>query len=557
MEGMSLTFISDFNIEALSRLVANSPAVKGITCNAAPFGQVHQSLAQLHKQKPWGAAVWTLPERTIQGFATAFNLEYIDHESVLAEVDAFAKSLIAAAGDTTLFVASWVLPIGFSGYGPLDWRPELGLKNLLARMNLRLAEKLAIASNIYMLDTDSWLAQIAAPLSPKMWYAAKVPFASKVFEKAAGDIISAIVAIKGLSRRLIVLDLDNTLWGGVIGETGWQGIRLGGHDHIGEAYKEFQKELKALSNRGIQLAIVSKNDENVALEALDNHGEMLLKRNDFAGWRINWHDKAANIVSLVEDIGLGLTSVVFIDDNPAERDRVANALPAVFVPEWPQDPTAYVTALRALSCFHPNAISKEDRDRKAMYVAERARKDVQQGVDSPEEWLKRLGTRLYISRLNTSNVTRITQLFNKTNQLNLSTRRLSESEILAWAQAPNHSLLAFSASDHFGDMGLVGIIGVEANGKQGTLTDFILSCRVMGRKVEETMLHLAACELVNLGADTMKIYYKQTARNRPTLDVLLTAGLAETEPHHFEINAAAGFPKPETVALDFATTAAP
>lgn len=260
--------------------------------------------------KPWGAAVWTLPERTIQGFATAFNLEDIDHESVLAEVDAFAKSLIAAAGDTTLFVASWVLPVGFSGYGPLDWRPELGLKNLLARMNLRLAEKLAIASNIYMLDTDSWLAQIAAPLSPKMWYAAKVPFASKVFEKAAGDIISAIVAIKGLSRRLIVLDLDNTLWGGVIGETGWQGIRLGGHDHIGEAYKEFQKELKALSNRGIQLAIVSKNDENVALEALDNHGEMLLKRNDFAGWRINWHDKAANIVSLVEDIGLGLTSVV-------------------------------------------------------------------------------------------------------------------------------------------------------------------------------------------------------------------------------------------------------
>jgi FkbH-like protein len=287
------------------------------------------------------------------------------------------------------------------------------------------------------------------------------------------------------------------------------------------------------------------------LEALDNHTEMLLRRADFAGWRINWHDKAANIAEMVEDIGLGLASVVFIDDNPAERDRVAQALPQILVPAWPQDPTAYVSALRALTCFNTASVSKEDRGRKAMYVAERSRKEIRNDVASPDEWLHRLGTRLRVSRIEPSNSARIAQLFNKTNQLNLSTRRLSEPEIIAWASEPNHSLLAFSASDQFGDMGLVGIIGVEVQGGQGQLTDFILSCRVMGRKVEETMIHLAASQAAKLGATVLRIDYLPTARNRPTLEVLQTAGLTETAPNHFEVDAAAGFPKPETVALDF------
>ena len=175
-----------------------------------------------------------------------------------------------------------------------------------------------------------------------------------------------------------------------MGETGWHGIRLGGHDHVGEAFKSFQRELKALSNRGVQLAIVSKNDENVALDAIDQHPEMLLRRADFAGWRINWQDKAANIASLTAEINLGLDSVVFIDDNPAERDRVAGALPQVLVPAWPNDPTAYVAALRSLNCFQTASVGTEDRSRKSMYVAERERKEIRLAVDSTEEWLQRL-----------------------------------------------------------------------------------------------------------------------------------------------------------------------
>ena len=551
MVGLSLTFISDFNVETLRRLLANKPGMENAALNTAPFGQVYQSLSQTAANRPWGAVVWTLPEGLFPSYARAFYLEDIDHAQVLAEVDSFSDAVLAAAQNTYVFLATWVLPPSHGGYGMLDWRAGLGLKYLLASMNLRLAEKLSRSSAVFLLDAERWFSRIAEPESPRMWYAAKVPYGLEVFAKAAQDVLRAVESVKGLSRRLIVLDLDNTLWGGVIGETGWEGIRLGGHDHVGEAFKNFQKELQALSNRGIQLAIVSKNDENVVLDALDKHPEMVLRRSDFAGWRINRQDKAANIENLIEEIGLGSAFVVFIDDNPAERDRVATALPQILVPEWPQYPTEYVAALRALDCFNTASMSHEDRSRKTMYVAERPRNEIRQQVGSLDEWLSRLGTRLRVRRVDAANSARIAQLFHKTNQLNLSTRRLSEAEILAWANQPGHTLLAFSASDRFGDMGLVGIIGVEAQGEEGRLTDLILSCRVMGRKVEETMIHMAASQLAAMGARIMKIEYLPTVRNRPTLEVLQTAGLTETTTHHFEVDVNKGFPKPESVVLDF------
>jgi len=551
MKSVSLTLISDFNIELLGRFLGNAPGMEQGAVSVAPFGQVYPSLAKMQSGDQWGIVVWTLPEKSILHFAAAFNLEEVDHAEVLGEVDRFADLIIVAGKKQKVFVASWVLPPDYPGYGILDWRPGLGVRHLLAEMNLRLANRFAGENNIYLIDSQQWMQNIAHPGSPKMWYAAKVPYAPSVFEQAAAEIISAIEAIEGFSRRLIIVDLDNTMWGGVVGETGWEGIRLGGHDHIGEAYKDFQRELKSLAQRGIQLAIVSKNDETVALEAIDQHQEMLLRRTDFAGWRINWQDKAANIMALVGELNLGLASVVFIDDNPAERDRVAKALPEVLVPEWPKDPTAYVSALRTLKCFNAASISKEDRDRKAMYVADRVRRKMNHEVDSPDEWLQRLGTQVLVSRITANNVVRVAQLFNKTNQLNLSTRRLSEKEIVAWAEMPGHAMLALSVSDHFGDMGLVGIIGVEASGGNGKLVDFILSCRVMGRKVEETLIHLAVTELAKLGAQVMNVQYLPTARNRPTLDVFHNAGLKEVSEHHFIIHVKDGFPKPDSVVLDF------
>lgn len=553
MSVITFKLISDFNAEPLARHLGNLQSAARLTVSVAPYGQVYQSLHAAADGVPvWGGIVWTLPERVIPAFSQALDFEEVDSAQCLAEVDLFADAVLHfSAAQRHNFVASWVLPPGHRGYGMLDWRPGTGIANLLARMNLRLAERLAEANNIYLLDAERWLQAAPRATSPKMWYAAKVPYVNQVFERAAADIAAAIRALSGRARKLIVLDLDHTLWGGVIGETGWEGIRLGGHDHVGEAFCDFQRALKALSNRGIQLAIVSKNDESVALEAIDRHAAMILRRDQFAGWRVNWDDKAANIATLVEELNLGLDAVVFIDDNPAERERVRGALPEVLVPEWPSDPSAYVSALHALDCFDVAALSQEDRGRTAMYVAERERRATRQNVASPNEWLHQLATRLRVSRIQPANIARVAQLFNKTNQLNLSTRRLGEKEILEWAARPRHSLLALSASDRFGDMGLVGVVGVAVEGSDGQLVDFILSCRVMGRKVEETMLHLALAEAQRLGARNLRATYLPTVRNRPTLDVFRGHGLTETAEHVFLFDIQAGFAKPDAVMLEF------
>jgi len=550
---MKSTFIiSDFNIEPLTRYLMNQQD-EVLSVETAPFGQVFQSLTS--KEERVGGIVWTLPEKVVPTFSRAVEFAEVDVSRCLAEVAVFANAIHEFASYSQyVFVTSWVLPIDQRGYGILEWRSDIGLTNLLARMNLHLADLLSEASNIYMLDAARWLASAPQAQSPKMWYATKVPYSNVVFQKAAADIIAAIRALSGKSRKLIIVDLDNTLWGGVVGETGWQGIRLGGHDFIGEAFSDFQSRLRALSRRGIQLAIVSKNDEAVALKAIDQHSEMVLRRSDFAGWRINWNDKAENLASLVDELNLGLDSVVFIDDNVAERERIRSAFPQVLVPEWPIDPTAYSSALHELDCFDSAALSNEDRLRTEMYVAERGRRETLKSVSSKVDWMQQLETKLTVCEIDQSNISRVTQLFNKTNQLNLSTRRLTEKEIMDWSEKQSNQLLAVSVSDCYGDIGLVGVIGVEATSSQGEIVDFILSCRAMGRQVEQAMMYLAVNELVGLGATEVLARYLPTERNRPTLDILRSVGLEEKEEQLFVFDCANPFVKPDVIEINYAAT---
>jgi FkbH-like protein len=545
------TVVSDFNATPLARLLGNVPELATATIEVAPFNQVYQSLSSPPTHRQEVGVIWTLPERACPTFARVLDLEEVEFEDCLAEVDEFAERIVSFAADRDqCFVACWAKPIGHRGYGLLDWRPGVGIANLIARMNLRLAERLAAAKNVCLLDSMQWFLGVDRPTAPKMWYAAKVPFAAIVFERAAADIVAAIQARSGQSRRLVIVDLDNTLWGGVVGETGWQGIRLGGIDLVGEAYRDFQKALLSLSNRGIQLAISSKNDEVVALEAIDNHPEMMLRRQHFAGWRINWSDKAQNIVDLVDELNLGLGSVVFIDDNVAERERIRSALPQILVPDWPADPTEYVSALWSLKCFDTATISSEDRNRTAMYVAERERREKRRTVASLDDWLLELAMRIEVRPLSQATLPRVIQLLNKTNQLNLSTRRLSEAELLDWATAPNRRVLAISVSDRFGDNGLVGIVSFQVEGVVGQIFDFVLSCRAMGRRVEDAMLYLAISELREMGAASVRLRYLQTSRNGPTLQVLRKMHLEEVEPLVFAHDCASEFKAPPGISIE-------
>jgi FkbH-like protein len=519
----NIGIISDFNVDNFARLLTKSAASLGAAVTSAPFGQVMPTLLQrsggFWTRRYDLVVVWTFPGSVVPPFNDRQNYEAAAAEDIDRGVDEFAAAISGAAdGVGSVFVPTWVSSALDAPRPSFEMNPTTGLTFTLWRMNLRLAEKLASKSNVTLFNTDRWLREAGSTaFSDKLWYLSKTPYSKAVFERAADDLVATLRGAKGRRRKVVIVDLDNTLWGGVVGDVGRDAIRLGGHDPIGEAYAQFQRALKRLSQEGVVLAIASKNEEATALDAIDGHAEMILRSSDFAAWRINWSDKAQTIVELMTELNLGLESAVFIDDSPYERNRVREALPDVLVPEWPSDPLEYAKALRDLRCFETPVLSVEDRARSQMYVTDRERKALKNDVGSMEAWLAMLQLEVQVERLSTATLERAAQLLNKTNQMNLSTRRLSTTEFFAWASEEGHQVWTFRVKDRFGDYGLCGIASVAFDGLQARLVDFLLSCRAMGRGVEDAIIGVI-CEKVRAeGATCLTAAYIATLKNKPCM----------------------------------------
>jgi FkbH-like protein len=270
-----------------------------------------------------------------------------------------------------------------------------------------------------------------------------------------------------------------------------------------------------LKRRGILLAIVSRNTEQVALEAIDQHPAMVLRREDFAAWRINWSDKAQNVVEIAAELNLGIDSIVFIDDDPTQRSRLREALPQVYVPEWPESKLLYSQALQRLTCFDQVAASTEDTRRTAMYQEEKGRQVTMTAAGSREAWLNSLRLRVTVDKLNAGNLKRTAQLLNKTNQMNLATRRLSEPELFDWAHSANNTVLVASVADVFGEYGLTGIVSFTMDRSCARIVDFVMSCRVMDRGVEEALLYCVAEAARRQQLDSVKATLVPTTKNVP------------------------------------------
>ena len=517
--------IADFTIDALARFLSDPAEGPVLAARVAPYGQVAQTLLQGPAAETAGfAVVWTRPETAVPAFGRILGLEPVPEEALLEQVDAYCALLAQAAGAwRQVFVPTWTLPPDRRGLGLLDARQ--GASRALASMNLRLMERLGASSNTYVLDAQRWTAAAGrAGQNPRAWYMGKLAFGETVLAEAARDVKAAVGGLLGGARKLVILDLDDTLWGGIVGDVGWQGLRLGGHDAVGEALVAFQQRLKDLTRRGVVLAIVSKNEESTALEAIRSHPEMVLREGDFVGWRINWQDKARNIADLCAGLNLGLQSAVFIDDNPVERGRVREALPEVLVPDWPDDKLLYPSALGTLRCFDVPTLSAEDAERTQLYASERQRETMRTELGSLDEWLVKLDIRVRVEPLGPATLARTVQLLNKTNQMNLATRRLTEPELSGWARAPGRHLWTFTVSDRFGDAGLTGILGMETDGVVGRVVDYVLSCRVMGRKVEEAMVHVAVETARQAGLGAVEARLLPTPKNKPCLDFWLRSG---------------------------------
>ena len=550
--------LADFTTGELATRLADASDAPALAVSVAPYGQVMQALlAPAADEGTDFAVVWTRPDQVSPAFGRLLRGEPATDPEIRVDVDAFCDAIVRGAERfRVVLIPTWTLPADQRGLGMLDARPG-GSAWAIGQMNHQLMERLATSPNVFVLDAGRW--QAAAGRSPrgaaKGWYVGKIAFPSDVIAEAARDIKAAIRGALGQARKLLVLDLDDTLWGGVVGDLGWERLCLGGPDPDGEALTDFQRAIKRLARRGVVLALASKNTEAVALDAIRNHPEMVLRPDDFVAWRINWNDKARNIADIAAELNLGLQSVVFIDDNPAERARVREALPEVLVPEWPTDKLLYPQAFAALRCFDVPNVSAEDVARTALYAAEQRRTAARRDVGSVDDWLAGLGVRVRIERLAASNVARATQLLNKTNQLNLSTRRLSEPEFLAWAAQPGHEVWAAHVGDRFGDAGLTGLLGLARDGDRCHVVDFVLSCRVMGRKVEDALAHLAVVRAQAWSATRIEALYRATPKNAPCLTFWQGSGFDSAEIDdgiRFTWDTARLYACPTTVALEVA-----
>ena len=362
----------------------------------------------------------------------------------------------------------------------------------------------------------------------RYWYAAKYPFATTMIPLYADNVMRIIAAQMGRSRRVLVLDLDNTLWGGIVGDDGIEGLALGSGSALGEAHSALQRMAISLKERGIILCVSSKNDEAIALDAFRNHPEMILKEDDIVAFRVNWEDKAANIKAIADAIDLGLDSFVFLDDNPAERKRVRDALPSVAVPELPEDPSEWLGVFQAAGYFEQSGFSKEDQQRAGFYKANALRAARLERIGDHDEYLRSLSMTLSIAPFDGAGRKRIAQLISKSNQFNVTTRRYSETEIEAMQSNSEVLTLQARLEDIFGDNGMISAVICRQTGRIWEVDTWIMSCRVLGRRVEETILQYLVEQARVRGISEIIGRYIPTAKNGLVRDHFSKLGFVQT-----------------------------
>ena len=401
----------------------------------------------------------------------------------------------------------------------------------VARLNAALRPA-ADAAGVHLLAVDDRAARdgIAAWHNPTYWHLAKQEIAPAA-APAYGDLVARLLAaLQGRSAKCLVLDLDNTLWGGVIGDDGMEGIVLGQGSAGGEAFAAFQRTARDLAARGVILAVCSKNDEANAVEPFESHPEMVLKRADIACFVANWQDKPTNLRRIAAELNIGLDALVFLDDNPMERDLVRRELPMVAVPEVTDDPESFAAALDAGGYFEALAVTEEDRERTAQYHGNRAREALREGATDLESYLRGLEMELTWRRFDRVGLARVVQLINKSNQFNLTTRRYTEEDVLAVMDDPRAFGLQLRLLDRFGDNGVIAIvIGRMDAGGDCDIDTWLMSCRVLGRQVEPTTLNLIAAQATALGARRLVGRYVPTKKNAMVRDHYAKLGFTVTE----------------------------
>lgn len=495
---------------------------RGIHCEtyACEYGQYRQELddpaSSLGEFKPDATLFAFDSDHLVAGAQFAF--EPAEAATFVATVCLQTRDLWRRAKDRfgCQVIQQLGLPTHPALLGSNDHRYPGSRAALIKRVNARFAE-LADEEGVDLMDLSGSIMRdgLAAWNDPGLWHRAKQeisPAASPLY----GDLVVRLVAARrGLSGKCLVLDLDNTLWGGVVGDDGIEGIRIGQGDAEGEAFIAFQHYTLGLAQRGVILAVCSKNDEANALAPFERHPDMVLRRSDISCFVANWDDKATNVRRIAENLNIGVDSLVFVDDNPFEREIVRRELPMVAVPELPDDAALYANCVADAGYFESLQITREDRERTAQYRANEERAALQAAHTNMGDFLASLSMELRVRRFDKVGLKRVTQLINKTNQFNLTTKRYTEQQVVDVMEDPRALGIQLRLTDRFGDNGVIAIAitRTEPDAETASIDTWLMSCRVLGRKVEEATLDVLADSLRERGVKRLIGSYRQTEKN--------------------------------------------
>ncbi|MGA2409599.1 MAG: HAD-IIIC family phosphatase [Candidatus Binataceae bacterium] len=401
--------------------------------------------------------------------------------------------------------------------GVLDSQAIKGQNDAVYLANQALRNLAREHPGVYILDYDALVAQFGRSnwWDEEKWLISRVPFSAGAVTKLAHEWLRFILPLAGKIRKVLVMDLDNTLWGGTVGEDGMPGIELGS-EYPGAYFLAVQRTALDLASRGILLALCSKNNESDAMAVLRDHPAMLLRPCHLAAWRINWKDKVLSLRELAAELKLGLDTFAFLDDSPSERALVSAYLPEVQVIDLPDDPSGYAAALRDVAGFERLSLSAEDSSRNHYYAGERARAIAYRASSSLENFWRNLEIEITIAPISAATLPRIVQLIQKTNQFNLTTTRYSERDLARIMRAPEWNTYAVSSRDRFGDSGLIALALINHQADCCVIDNLLLSCRVIGRGIETALLSRIADDARAGGAKILRGKFIATTKNGPS-----------------------------------------
>lgn len=420
--------------------------------------------------------------------------------------------------NSPILVNNFVIPSPVSG-GILDVQSQNMQVNTIRRLNQTLLMEILNLKNVYIVDYAHIMAHVgyAQGFDHRYWHAAKAPISRHALLPFGMAYARYFRAITGKTKKCLILDCDNTLWGGIIGEEGMNGIQLG-PDYPGSAYQAFQNEILNLHDRGVILALCSKNNEKDVFDVLDNHPHMVLKRSHFAALQINWEDKAANIKQIVKDLNIGMDSVVFADDSAHETGLVKYQIPLITTFQLPEDPSQLSSELCRRGYFDSLTFSEEDKLRNQMYRAESTRTMMAKQAGSIEEYYTQLNMCVDFKIPEEIHIQRIAQLTQKTNQFNLTTKRYMVDDIHNFIQSADADVWCLHLKDNISDMGIVGVVIMKYKKQEALIDSFLLSCRALGRGAEDAFLSFLVNALREKGIKTLRGEYVKTVKNEQVAD---------------------------------------